>query len=495
MLQPPQVGDAPSPPAEQGPQEGAAQEAPADVDPELARFYTQQMAWSDCGPRHQCARVQVPMDYADPGAEHIEVAIKVAAAQGSSQGALLTNPGGPGSSGLEFLESVDETFSAELLAGFDVVGFDPRGVGDSDAVHCLDSAALDEYYGQTFALDTDAGWQDFVDAHTDYGQACLENTGDLLGFVDTISAARDLDIIRAVLGQTALTYLGFSYGTFLGATYAELFPDRVHRMVLDAAMDPTLSYTEIARGQVLGFDRAYRSFIADCQAGPHCPLTDDVQAGIEQTADLLTTLGDDPMPSADPDRPVTDTDLINTIIITLYNTQSWPVLTEALRMLIDDGDASQVRLISDIALEREEDGTYPPDEGAFRAINCLDFPAELDRDQSMAAARSMAEESEVFGDYFGYGDVGCATMPFDATGTRGAITAPGTPPILVIGTTGDPATPYEWAQALAGQLESGILLTRDGEGHTAYGGNDACVDEVVDDFLLSGQVPNDGMQC
>lgn len=483
MLQPP--GGAEPPP--QAPPEGA--------DAALEQYYTQDLDWTECGQRHRCTTVQVPMDYDDPGGPSIDLAVKVAEALGSSQGALVLNPGGPGGSGLEFLDSVDDLFSAGVLENYDVAAFDPRGVGESDAVRCLDSAELEEYYSLMFDLDTDDGWAEFVDAQSDYAQACLANTGDLLAFVDTVSSARDLDIIRAVLGETSLTYLGYSYGTFLGATYAELFPDRVHRLVLDGAIDPSLSYSEVAQGQMEGFDRAYRSFIADCQAGPACPFPGDVDDALEATIDLLIDLRDDPAPSPDPDRPVTDTDLVNALIIALYNVQSWPVLTEALGMLMDHGDASQIRLVSDLAMEREDDGTYPADEGAFRAINCLDFPAELDRDQIMADAGAMSQESEIFGNYFGYGEVGCATMPFEATGTRGPITAPGTPPIVVIGTTRDPATPYEWSEALAEQLESGVLVSYDGDGHTAYGGKNSCVHDAVDNFLLHGQVPDDGTQC
>ncbi|WP_434081487.1 alpha/beta fold hydrolase [Sanguibacter sp. Z1732] len=257
MLQPPDAATPEAPP------EGGANG--------LQEYYDQDLDWTDCGDRHRCTRVQVPMDYDDPDGDTIELAVKVAEALGTSEGALFVNPGGPGSSGLEFLDSVDAMFSGPILQRFDVVGFDPRGVGESDAVRCLDSEGLDSYYGSFFEVTTDAGWEDFVATETDYGQECLENTGDLLGFVDTVSAAQDLDVLRAVMGEDSMTYLGYSYGTFLGATYAEHFPDRVHRLVLDGAMNPALDYAEIAGGQVLGFDRAYRSFVTDCQAGPDCP--------------------------------------------------------------------------------------------------------------------------------------------------------------------------------------------------------------------------------
>lgn len=462
---------------------------------DLASYYTQDVDWTDCGDGFSCGRVTVPMNYDEPDGETIELSLKVHEATGQSQGALLTNPGGPGSSGVELVESASMMFGEDLLAGFDLVGFDPRGVGDSDSVACYDSEQLQEYFGISYDVETDEGWEDYVEEATTYGESCLENTGPLLEFVDTISSAKDMDILRAVLDQPQLTYLGFSYGTFLGATYAELFPDRVGRFVLDGAVDPSLDYATLNRGQIEGFDVAFRSYIEDCQAGPDCVFDGDVQDGIDVTVDLLATLADDPMTGADPDRPVTDADLLNAIVVALYLVDNWPVLTEALSALIEEDDPSQVQFMSDFAMEREPDGSYPEDQGAFRAINCLDYPVELDRDAITAEAEVVEGLSEVFGPYFGYGEVGCATLPFQSEATRAPISAPGTPPIVVIGTTRDPATPHEWAEAMADQLESGILISYDGDGHTAYGGTSACVNEAVESFLLDGVEPPNPLEC
>lgn len=481
MLQPPEAAERSQP------------EQPADG---LAPYYEQELDWTECGDRHECARLSVPLDYDDPGGQSIEIALKVAPATGSAQGPLVLNPGGPGGSGVELVESVDATFSDDVVAAFDIVGFDPRGVGDSDAVRCLDDDELDEYYATGFNPDSDAGWQDFLDSEAAYGEACAERTGTLLGFVDTDSSARDLDILRAALGQEELTYLGYSYGTYLGAVYAELFPGHVGRFVLDSAMDPSLSYAEVVRGQVGGFDQAYRSYLSDCMAGPECPFSGSQDEAVQDTIDLLSMLGSDPVPAGDPDRPVTDADLFNAIMISMYNVQYWPVLTEAITMLMRDEDASVIRNMSDLALEREEDGSYRPDEGAFRAINCLDYPIdEVDREDSVEAAEQLVDLSPVFGRYMGYGEVGCATWPHESENTRAPIAASGTPPILVIGITRDPATPHEWAEALAEQLEAGIMLSYDGDGHTAYGTGNSCVHDAVDDFLLEGQVPPDGTEC
>jgi len=484
MLQPPEVAQ---------PELTAPPLAPPS---NLQQFYEQELDWSECGPRHECTEMTVPMDYADPDGATVQIAVKVARATGESRGALVSNPGGPGGSGLEHVDAADSMFSAAVLENFDVVGFDPRGVGESDAVRCFDSAELDEYYATLIDPYSNSGWQTLLEEQTAYGEACLERTGPLLGHVDTASTARDMDVLRALLGEQTLTYLGYSYGTYLGAVYAELFPGNVGTFVLDSAMDPSLSYTEVVRGQVGGFDLAYRSYLQDCLAGAGCPFDGGVDEAMQDTQDLLTALSSDPVDTDDPDRPLTDADLFNAIIISLYSVDTWPLLTEAISLLVDQDDPSLTRTLSDFAMERDEDGQYPPDEGAFQAINCLDYPmTEPDQQELVEEAEHLEGVSELFGPYQAFGEVGCGTWPVETDATRAPIAAAGTPPILVIGVTRDPATPYEWAEALADQLESGVLLSYDGDGHGAYGTGNSCVHDLVDAFLLEGQVPDHGTQC
>ncbi|CAM3604565.1 alpha/beta hydrolase [Occultella aeris] len=459
----------------------------------LEEFYSQQPEWSECDPNYRCADVEMPLDYEDPVGERITIAVKVFEAVGEPIGSLFVNPGGPGGSGVEMAESASAYFSSDILRNYDVVGFDPRGVGQSSAVRCYDSAQLEEWYGTEFDVETDEGFQAYVDGNTAFGEACAENTGPLIGHVDTVSATRDLDILRAVMGESQLTYLGFSYGTFLGAHYADMFPENVGRLVLDGAVDPALSYGEIIRGQTGGFDLAYRSYLEDCQAGTDCPLTGDVESGIDQTIALLDQLADTPLASGDPDRPVNDADLLNSIIVALYNPGSWPSLTSAIAAL-QAGDGSEIRFLSDYALDRDEDGNYPEDQGAFRAIDCLDYPVEIDLAAMRAEVDELTEISRLFGPYNGYGEVGCGTMPVQSTAVREPLTAEGAAPILVIGTTRDPATPYEWAESMADQLSSGVFLSHDGDGHTAYGAG-SCIDDAVDAFLVEGTVPEDGLSC
>lgn len=465
------------------------------VPPELERFYTQEVSWTDCGNNFDCTRVEVPMDYDNPDGETIEIAVKrfTHSGEGAAVGTMFINPGGPGGSGIEMVESTTDYFSRDLWENLDIIGFDPRGVGESHGVRCFDDAQLEEWYTKTYDLETDAGWDAYVADSTAYGEACLENTGPLMQFLDTVSAAKDLDILRGVIGDEVITYFGFSYGTFLGATYAELFPGRVGRMVLDGAVDPSIGYADLTAGQNIGFERAYRSYLEDCLQGAACPFTGTVDDAWDRTVGLLEELAANPIDSGDPDRPVTDSQMMSAIIVSMYAPSWWRTLTQALSAAMD-GDGSQALLMADIANERDDDGHYPEDEGAFRLIDCLDYPVTLDRAQITANADELTAANDLFGPYFGYGEVGCATLPFQSDAVRAPITAPTAPPIVVIGTTRDPATPYEWAESLADQLTNGVMLSFDGDGHTAYGSVD-CIDTPVDAYLLQGTVPEDGLSC
>lgn len=474
-------------------------EAAVEAVPEgLQSFYAQEIEWSPCGDGFDCTTVEVPMSYDDPSGETIEISAKRYnhTGDGAAVGTMFINPGGPGGSGVEMVESATSYFSTDLTENLDIIGFDPRGVGESHGVRCYDQEQLEDLYSKTYDLETDAGWDAFVADSTAYGEACLENTGPLMEFLDTVSAAKDLDVLRGTLGESSLTYFGFSYGTFLGATYAELFPDRVGRLVLDGAVDPALSYSELTAGQNVGFERAYRSYLEDCLQGSSCPFSGTVDEAWDRTVDMLAELAANPVQSEnDPDRRVTDSDLISAIIISMYGPSwGWPTLSEAMSAYLDDGDTSQIELLADYAADLDDDGNYPLDEGAFQLIDCLDYPVTLDRDAITANADALTEANDLFGPYFGYGEVGCATLPFQSTATREPIAAPGTDPIVVIGTTRDPATPYEWAESLADQLDAGVFLSYDGDGHTAYGYSD-CIDDPVDAFLLEGTVPEDGLQC
>lgn len=463
----------------------------------LAAYYDQELVWADCGDGMDCTDVSVPLDYDDPDGAQITLAVQRLAADADAVGSLVVNPGGPGSPATELLVAAPAMFGQDLLAAYDVVAVDPRGVGASTAVDCVDDAELDVILSDQDAPDPAAGGlaQDQA-AAAELAAACAENTGPLIGEVDTVSAARDMDVVRHLLGEARLDYLGYSYGTYLGAVYAETFPDRVGRLVLDGAMDPTLDLHETTLAQAAGFEKALRAYVTDCLGGPECPLTGSVDDGVGQVATLLEVTDDTPLPTAD-GRALTQALAFTGISFPLYEDSIWPVLTQALAQAIGDGDGSTLLYLADLYTGRAEDGTYTTNTmEANWAINCLDFGSSGDPEAWAAEAAELAEVAPTFGDLFAYGGLLCAQWPGDPAGNRGEpITAAGAAPIMVIGTTGDPATPYEWSVALADQLESGFLVTYEGEGHTAYGRSNACVTEAVDAFLVDGTVPEEGLTC
>ncbi|QEO08693.1 alpha/beta hydrolase [Protaetiibacter larvae] len=469
-----------------------------EVPAELVPFYHQVLSWSGCGSGLQCSTVTAPLDWADPGGDTIELAlIRQPATGGAARGSLLVNPGGPGGSGVDFIrDSIDFATSARLQREFDVVGFDPRGVGASTPVSCTSTPAeLDAYiYGIVPGVRGSDDWIAATEAtHRAFGAACLEHTGALLEHVDTVSAARDLDLTRAVLGDETLNYLGYSYGTYLGASYASLFPTRAGRLVLDGAIDPSTSEFEVTLTQARGFEGALTAYLSDCVDRQGCPFAGTVDEARAEIAAELHRLDVAPIPADDGRRLGAGT-MFSAIILPLYNQDNWSYLDE----LFTDtfaGSASTAFFLADVYNDRNADGSYSSNgTEAFISINCLDYPSDGDPATMRTEAAQLADEAPVFGPWMTFGGTLCPQWPFLSENVRGPISAPGSPDILVVGTTNDPATPYVWAQALASQLERGHLVTYHGEGHTAYGNND-CITDTVDDFLVDGTVPAADPMC
>ena len=464
----------------------------------LDEFYAQQVDWADCG-MYECAWVQAPLDWDAPEAGSIELAMRRSRATGSAGervGSLLINPGGPGSSGIDFLDyAVSGMFGPEVLAAYDVVGFDPRGVGSSTAVDCGDFAVIDEFFTADIQLESQADVEAARERTREFGQACLDATGPLLGEIDTVSAARDMDLMRAVLGDTELYYAGFSYGTSLGATYADLYPEHVGRMLLDGALDPSLTNDELLIGQAVGFENALRAYVTWCLDSSGCPLSGGVDAAMRQVAEVPQRAEAQPL-DAGSGRTVNGTLAMYGIVVTLYDDGSWTYLSLALEEALQRGTGETLLDLANYYLDRTPDGAYTTNAMvAFTAINCLDYPMPVrDYPELVEFAEEVAAVAPTFGRDFGMA-IGCETWPFRAVGVAQEIHAPGAAPILVVGTTGDPATPYEWSVALAEQLDSGTLLTFEGEGHTGYGRGSDCVDRTVDAYLVRGEVPADGITC
>jgi pimeloyl-ACP methyl ester carboxylesterase len=467
------------------------------VTAELQPFYDQVLQWESCGDGMQCTSAKAPMDWENPAAAEIELALVRHPATGDRLGSLLVNPGGPGASGYDFvLDSLDFATSEKLQSRYDIVGFDPRGVNRSSAVDCYDQPAeMDEYlYGVSdLPVGTDAWIDDMEASAAQFGQACLQHTGALLEHVDTVSAARDLDLLRAVLGDTDLNYLGYSYGTLLGATYADLFPENTGRMVFDGAVDPATSEFDVTATQAKGFEDSMRTFLADCLGTADCPFSGSVDQAMQTIDDLLDSLDVSPIRGAD-GRMLGSSTMFTAIILPLYNVSSWPYLN----ILFDEvmaGDATTAFLLADTYNDRAPDGSYKTNQTeAFLAINCLDYESDASHETLHANAAKLAEIAPVFGPRMSYG-VTCAEWPFKSERDRVAIAAEGSSDLLVVGTTGDPATPYQWAVNMADQLENGHLVTYNGEGHTAYNKSNDCVQNAVEGYLIDGTVPQKDPNC
>jgi pimeloyl-ACP methyl ester carboxylesterase len=463
------------------------------VAEELRPYYDQQVDWKRCEGRFECADVEVPMDYADPGGKRIKIA--AIRTTGGSQGSILINPGGPGASGYDFVrDGVDIMTTDKLRGSYNIVGFDPRGVERSAPVTCLTDKEQDASRETSYDIDTDEGIAQAVKDGTELGAKCAEKTGPVLGHVDTLSATKDMDILRAALGQTKLNYLGWSYGTFLGSQYAELFPERVGRLVLDGALDPSLDSQAVTLGQAKGFEQALRSYVESCLAGSGCPLSGSADEAMGQIRDLIRSVEDSPLTAQD-GRLVPVTTFVTGLITPLYNDQNWPALTLALTSALR-GDPTQMLWLADNNAQRDENGHYTGNTSfAFTAVNCLDYPMASDLPTMRKEAAELEKASPTFGRYLAYGGTTCGHWPYQAVREPAPAKAEGAAPIVVIGTTGDPATPYAWAESLADELSSASLVTFQGEGHTAYPRGNGCIQEAVDSYFVDGKVPADGTKC
>ncbi|MBT1003613.1 alpha/beta hydrolase [Paenarthrobacter sp. DKR-5] len=471
------------------PQATAVAGAPEDLKP----FYSQSVAWSPCEKTFQCAKVKVPLDYAKPDGGSIEIAAIKLPASGQKLGSLLVNPGGPGASGYDFvLQGAASKISQKVRRAYDVIGFDPRGVKRSAPVQCLDDKGQDAYRAKMYDLNSDA---DMARAKADadaFNAQCKARTGPVLGQVDTISAAKDMDILRATANDAKLNYLGFSYGTFLGATYAELFPKNTGRVVLDGAVDPALGNEELTLGQAAGFEKALRNWTANCLKQSGCPLSGTVDSSIKDIQNLLDSILKHPMRAQD-GREVTANMFVSGLIVPLYDTATWSLLEQALGDALK-GDPTAMLALSDFSADRDENGHYTSNSNeAFTAIGCLDYPSVSDLAVLRKDQKELMKASPTLGYYLAGNN--CQDWPYPPKSKPHRITAAGSAPIVVVGTSDDPATPYPWAVSLRNQLASGVLVSWKGDGHTAYGRSNTCVDNAVDGYLVDGKVPADKTQC
>jgi pimeloyl-ACP methyl ester carboxylesterase len=453
------------------------------------------IAWNDCGGGFQCGIVDVPQDYADPNGPIVRLSlIRLPAADPARRiGSLVVNPGGPGASGDEFVRAAAEALFPESIRDrFDIVGFDPRGVGSSTPIRCVDN--LDHFIPRDERADTPAELADLVAGDRAFAAGCGARNPGILAHLSTEEVARDLDQIRMALGEAKLTYLGFSYGTLIGEMYASLFPGHVRALALDGVMDPSLDEETLRLDQARAFEGALDRFLAACAADATCAFHSGGHPGPAFDA-LMARIDLHPVPTLRlaGREPAGPTQAWDAVLQALYSQATWPVLAEALADAAR-GDGSLLLLLGDPYRGRQPDGSYSNMQDAYEGVTCLDWPAPRDLAAYAALAARFTRAAPRFGRILAYNDLPCAFWPVPPVRTPAPVSAPTAPPILLVGSTGDPATPYAWAVSVSHQLTSSVLVTRVGEGHTGYRAS-SCVGEAVDAYLLALTVPAPGLTC
>ncbi|WP_089098902.1 alpha/beta hydrolase [Streptomyces hyaluromycini] len=446
----------------------------------------------------QCATMKAPLDWSKPKGATIGLALIRARASGDPSkriGSLVFNFGGPGGSGVTTLPAFGEDYAA-LRTRYDLVSFDPRGVGRSDPVECESDTQLDDYFQQDATPDTSAERTQLINRTKQFNAACEKNSRTILPQVRTTDAARDMDLMRQVLGDRQLHYFGISYGTELGGVYAHLFPKNVGRAVFDAVVDPTQDPEQSSLGQAKGFQLALDNFAADCTSKKtECPIGDTPQDVKDRIAKLLADLDKKPIPGVLP-RQLTQTVATNGIAQSLYSKDFWEYLTEGLEEAYD-GDGRILMLLSDSMNGRSQNGEYSNITAANIAINCADEKPRYTPEYVQQKLPEFRAASPLFGDYLAWGMVSCTNWAVPGAADHPDVSAPGSAPILVVGNTGDPATPYEGAKRMVDALGKGVgvELTYQGQGHGAYDSKNKCVQGAVNGYLLEGTVPKAGTVC
>lgn len=450
------------------------------------------ITWADCGGGFQCGTLKVPLDYDHPTAKTISLALirKPALNKSSRIGSVLLNPGGPGESGIEFLRG-EATSLNNVNQRFDLVAWDPRGVAESTPVTCVNTTQEDNYVAIDPVLDDPAEKQAYIQANKDFAAGCQSRSGDLLPFMGSASTARDMDQIRIAVGDQKLTYLGFSYGTYIGQWYAHLFPTRIRALSLDGVVDPSVPANDSLYGQLVGFQQNLDAFVADCRSHTTCMygVSGDPKAKIAAAMDQL-----DKTPLKVGSRELTRGLATTGLLLTMYDQSLWKYADQALTAL-DAGDGRLLLVLADLYNNRNPDGTYKNlFNGGYHSAYCLDFPVPADISAYDQLLPKFTATSPLLGPGFVYSNLQCAYWPVKPKDPQGPLTVEGAPPILLVGGTNDPATPYSDAQSVNRQISGSVLLTRQGNGHTSYDSS-TCAHQVEDAYLIGLTVPAAGTVC
>lgn len=476
---------------------------PDTVSDELAGFYDQTVSWDACDDAEdfECGTVDVPLDYDNPDTDTIQIHL-TRATDTADQQPVLFNPGGPGSSGISFVQQqVDLMLSERLSENISAIGFDPRGVGASEPVACMTGEEFDEARETTHDSSTPEGWEASIELTRELGKDCLERSGDIVKHADTISAAKDMDVIRAALQLPKLDYFGISYGTKLGATYAELFPEQVGKFVLDSVLAPSAETFEVTKAQSAGFEQSLHEWAAWCADSTECNVGQpgDADSVLTAVKHFIAQVEEEPLQYPD-GRVQPASDLFYGIVTPLYSRDSWPMLAMAFEQAMENDFANSnyqpiFLVFADAYHGREPNGEYSNNMDAFNAINCLDYTAtEKTLEQATAEAEELAQNAPIFGPNMSF-STGCNGWPVEPAEPIGATVAEGSDPIVVTSLTSDPATPIHFSRQLAEELDNSIHITVEGEGHGAYSPTNDCITQAIDGYLLDDELPQDGLVC
>ncbi|ASY18013.1 putative pimeloyl-ACP methyl ester carboxylesterase [Candidatus Planktophila versatilis] len=453
-----------------------------EIPTTLATYYAQELQWQSCYENYQCADLLVPIDYTELKTGTFQISVlKYPTAGKKKLGSLIVNPGGPGGSGVDYAYAAEYLFSPAILDAYDIVGFDPRGVSRSEPIVCLSDKELDANYASDSKPDNEQEFARTLIESKKFIQQCEKKNKHLASF-STANAARDMDILREAVGDKQLNYMGKSYGTFLGTLYAQFFPEKVGRMVLDGAINPTISNFQQGLTQAVAFDKAFAAFAADCNTRSNCPLPKEKSAAIAEMKKILSQL------SNTPNQRLSESLVLLGIASALYDSATgWPKLRIATRDVMN-GKGDKFLALADEYTGRTKDGGYSTNEFDSGAIiDCLDFIDNRNVEQMKEDAKVFAEQAPLFGPYLAYGGLVC--QYFETPQATEVVPTKTDNPIVIIGTTGDPATPYEWAQGLHEILTNSVLISLTGDGHTGQGQGNKCVDGQVDDFYLENKTP------
>lgn len=453
----------------------------------LNKFQHQNLKWSSCYDSFQCTTLKVPVSYEEITQKFftLQVIRHRASDQRNRIGSMIVNPGGPGGSGFDYAYNADSIVSASLLAKYDIVGFDPRGVNGSEPIRCLSDNEEDTFLSQDGKATNPTQVTELIKISKNFANKCALAAGSKLGHYSTLETAKDMELLRLALGEKKLDYLGKSYGTYLGTLYAALYPQSVGRMVLDGAIDPNISLAEQNRKQAIGFDLALKDFVAS--------QNEFSINGIQKLIDrsdlkpLITTQN----------RKLTQALLITALAASLYdNKDGWPTLAKALSQAIGGANPQELLNIADDYNRRDGFGKFIDNQNDISImITCVDWSVNESLSTMSKDAITYAKSAPVFGPFLAFAGLPCKYWKAPPQIPKMNLTKIKTPPILIIGVTKDPATPYEWSQGLKKAMPNSVLLTYDGEGHTGHGRGSSCIDEKVDSYFLTGKLPAPALIC